>query len=374
MRISNKEALVALRSYISSRSLEELEHEHAIRAKSDGKHIIFDYDMISINWSTSVFGWICRGLVLDAVTHDVLAFGLDKFFNEGEHYAASIDWSAAKILEKLDGSMVNRWWSPHTNRWEYSTRYQLPDDVARNQVGDFGFTWAQVINKCMESVGEIDQSKDETLTFEVMSPYNKVVVDHKTFFARILCARNNVTLEERDITNHPFAPKSFAFSSANEVNEFSKTLKGTECEGFVVVSGVDRIKIKGDNYVYLHRLKDNLNSMKNLILLARSNDYEEVLVHFPEYADHVTAYDKEIKDFVVRHEALYAKHKNLESQKDFALAIKADGAEYEAALFKTRAGKAASVTEFIMHLEDTQFVKLFKPKMQKLAFNILKVE
>lgn len=365
MRPSLHDSIVKLQNYLRTHTFEQLEAEHAVRAKSDGSHIILDYDQIAINWSTSVFGWVCRGLVLDAQTFEVLAFGLDKFFNEGEHYAAKINWSEAKILEKLDGSMVNRWWSPRTERWEYSTRYQLPHELERNNVGDFGITWRQLIDKCMATVGDIQQSKDETLAFEVMSPYNKVVVEHKKCFAKIICSRNNVTLVETDITNHPFAPKSFAFEDAKEVAEFARTLKGTESEGFVVVSGPDRVKIKGDNYVYLHRLKDKLHSMKNVLLLARSNDSEEVLLHFPEFKEQVLIFEKTIKEFLDRHEAVYEQYKSLASQKEFAIAIQKSGIEFTGALFATRAGKAKSVREAILHMEDNAFVKLFKPIVQK---------
>lgn len=366
MRPTDQDALNQLRIYLRTHTFEQLEAEHAIRAKSDGNHIILDYDQIGINWSTSIFGWVCRGLVLDAHTLDVLAYGLRKFFNAGEHYADPVDWSTVKVLEKLDGSMLNRWYSLHTDRFEYSTRYQLPADLERNQVGDFGITWRQLIDKCMLSVGDIPQAKDETLTFEVMSPYNKIVVDHKECFARLICSRNNITLMENDVTNHPFAVRTFDFSDEKQMMDFAQTLKGTECEGFVRVdANFNRQKDKGNNYVYLHRLKDKLNSMKNVLLLARSNDSEEVLLHFPEFKDQVMAFEVIIKDFLARHEAVYEQHKDLVVQKDFALAIQKSGLEFTGALFATRGGKANSVREAILHMEDKAFVKLFKPIVQK---------
>lgn len=368
MRPSLQDSLIKLQDYLRTHTLTELEQEHAIVSKSDGNHLILDYDQIAINWSTSIFGWICRGLVLDAQTFNVIAFGLDKFFNSGEHYVAPVDWATVKIQEKLDGSMLQRWWSPHTERWEYSTRFQLPQDIERNCVGDFGITWRQLIDKCMATIPQLNQQKYQTFAFEIMSPYNKIVVDHKIFFTKLICIRNNITLQESDVGLTGLGPKVFAFTDEAQMKEFARTLKGTECEGFVCVdANFNRCKDKGDNYVHLHRLKDKLNSMKNVLLLARSNDSEEVLVHFPEYKEQVLVFEKTIREFVARHEAVYEQHKLLESQKDFAIAIKQAGLEFTGALFATRGGKAKSVREAILHMEDSAFVKLFRPIVQKLT-------
>lgn len=121
-------ALKATQDYLrSGKTLAEFEAEHGIRGKSDGKHIILDYDQIAVKW-TEPYGYVCRGLVLDAVTFGLIAMGLPKFFNFGEHYASPIDWNTAKVFEKIDGSMVNRWWSPHTGKFEYSTSGSAPGE------------------------------------------------------------------------------------------------------------------------------------------------------------------------------------------------------------------------------------------------------
>lgn len=369
--------LDTLRHDIRTLGLSALHDKFGINAKGDDDHIILDYDQITVDWNYAP-SEICRGLILDARDLSVVSLGLFKFRNLGEHRCDVVNWDKVKVLEKLDGSMVNRFFSPRTQQWEYSTRYQLPRDLERNHVGDFGMTWRQLIDKCVMCLGDIAQEKHQTLTLEVMSPYNKIVVDHKQFSSRIIAMRDNITLDEIDITNHPFAPKSFAFANAEEISAFAKTLKGTECEGFVAVSlqgpHFARVKIKGENYVYLHRLKDGLNSMKNVLLLARSNDSEEVLLHFPEYQEQVVVFEKTIADFITRHEAAYERFRHLESQKDFALTIQKLDLEYPAALFSTRAGKAPSIREAIMKMNDTAFVKMFRPIVQKLTRYVIDEE
>ena len=357
-------ALDAVKQYLrSGKTLEEFEAEHGIRGKTDGNHIILDYDQITVKW-TEPFGYVCRGLVLDAHTFDVLAFGLHKFFNSGEFYADQIDWNTAFVLEKLDGSMVNRWWSPHTNRFEYSTRFQLPADLQRNQCGDFGITWAELINRC---IGEatFEQAHDETIALEVMSPINKVVVDHKSYKFAVLARRNNSTFIESDIRTDSCAPRAYAFGSAQDVQAFADTLKGTECEGFVVVDGnFRRVKIKGAAYVKLHHLKDGLNSLKNIILFVRKGETEEVLLHFPEFAVIANVIKGEIERLISEHEIVYNQYKDIKVQKDFALSIQRHTLVNPAWLYQVRAGRHASIHDAAMKMDETSFVKMMKPIMK----------
>lgn len=368
-------ALKATQEYLrSGKTLEQFDTEHGIRGKSDGKHLILDYDQLSVKW-TEPYGYVCRGLVLDAVTFDVIAFGLAKFFNFGEHYATPIEWGTAQVFEKIDGTMVNRWWSPHTNRFEYSTRFQLPENLLINTVNSGVITWHDLIERCMANVGTREeddlspldlQPEWETWTFEACSFHNMVVVRHSGFSAKLLAIRNIRTLQEESIHgcgHGATTPKSYRFDSGAEVAEFANKHAATDLEGFVVVDGdFNRVKIKSDQYVTLHRMKDGLNGINNVILLAKSNDYEEITTHFPEYKPDLDVVAGIINEVIARHETAMATHAAIESQKDFAITINALGLEYVAALFSTRSGKAKSVRDAFMGMADTSFCKLFKSK------------
>jgi hypothetical protein len=315
--------------------------------------------MIDINWATSQFGWICRGLVL--YTHDwsVAAFGLPKFFNHGEGYAATIDWNTARVVEKLDGTMVNRWWSSAAQQWVCTTRYQLPTDVENNLVNNI--SWKDLFTKCFQGIDLAAQPKNETWVLEAMSLENQIVVPQFGYSGSLIAIRNNETLAEKLVSGMQFAPRSFDFASSEEVLEFAKTLSGREQEGFVVVDEVfNRIKIKGADYVYRHRVRDNLDSIKNLILLVRGNDYEEILVQFPEYQDKINTIAAKIEDVYQQHERAYENHKGIESQKDFALAIKPLKLPFEGALFMTRRGKHPSIRVAIRAALDENFVERIK--------------
>jgi hypothetical protein len=374
---SISDALTATQDYLrSGKTLEQFEAEHGIRGKTDGRHLILDYDQLSVKW-TEPYGYVCRGLVLNAATFNVLAFGLAKFFNFGEHYAAPIDWESAYTFEKIDGTMVNRWWSPHTQRFEYTTRFQLPIDIDINTVNSGAITWGNLIDHCMETLRNNDgfspldvQPRHETWTFEVCSRHNMVVVQHAGFSAKLLAVRNRHTLEEMSVIAYSSVPKHYRFSNGAEVAEFANDHAATDLEGFVVVDRhFNRVKIKSDQYVTLHRMKDGLKGINNLILLARTNDYEEVTTHFPEYRDDLDTVSKIINEVIGRHEVAFLALRHIESQKEFAIAVNGLGLEFTGSLFTTRSGKSKTVREAFLTMTDTGFCKLFKSRARKALGN-----
>ncbi len=49
----------------------------------------------------------------------VVCWPFDKFFNVQEQYAADIDWKDARVLEKIDGSMIKLFW--YKDAWRFAT-------------------------------------------------------------------------------------------------------------------------------------------------------------------------------------------------------------------------------------------------------------
>ncbi len=49
----------------------------------------------------------CRGIVLDrSQDWAIVSYPYDKFFNYGEGHRATVNWSTARVYEKLDGSLM----------------------------------------------------------------------------------------------------------------------------------------------------------------------------------------------------------------------------------------------------------------------------
>lgn len=370
MLFSIKDSIKSVQDYLrSGKTFDDFNTEHGIRAKTDGNHILLDYNQITVKW-TEPFGYVCRGLVLDAHTFDVLGFGLAKFFNADEGYAAKIDWETARVVEKLDGSMFNRWYSPHTKRFEYTTRFQLPHELDINTVGGFPITWRQLLEEAKNNCQYQNVfGESHTVVYEVMSNYNQIVVRQDKPRIRMIAARNIQTLQEEDIyieRLRSMVPTNFNLSNPEDLKVYINGLVGSKCEGGVAVdANFNRQKYKCPSYVYMHHLKDSAQSIKSLLCLARNGEKEEVIAYFPEYLGLFNDIEKMIDSFVIEHSVVYEMFKHLESQKEFALAIKDRRLAATSLLFNVRAGKSSTIKEALMAIDETQFVKLLKPLMEE---------
>jgi hypothetical protein len=371
-----KKNLALLAESYSGLTEKAFHEKFGIKVKSDGKHLLFDYDMLNADWDYEPT-YLCRGLVLDAESFEPLCLPLTKFWNAAEGLATVIDWDSSLVFEKLDGTMVARWYSPHTGQFEYTTRRQLPGDIKTNTLQGTIYTWDKIISKCMENVlPDIAQKETETMVFEIMSPANRVVVQHKNFSAKLLAHRDNETCKEFSVYNHKHSPKTFAFASTEECAEFADSLNGLEGEGFVVVdAGFNRVKIKGKDYLALHHLKDSAgNSLKSLILVVKNGELSEVGAAFPEFIPAMEAIAGLIADWILFHIRLYEELKDIPEQKQFALALMDKKPTNPGLLFSVRAGKADSITEAIIQMDDHQFIRTIKPLAEKAGISVFSIE
>src|SRR4051812_12696961 len=93
-------------AFLHNFGLEELCARFAIRAKRHSVHpnlVQLKYNQVFSPMHEPVVQE-CRGLIVDeADGWRVVSRSYDKFFNFGEPNAPAIDWSSAKVYEKLDG-------------------------------------------------------------------------------------------------------------------------------------------------------------------------------------------------------------------------------------------------------------------------------
>ena len=347
-----------------------------VKAKTDGELLILDYDMLKAKWDMPQ-PWVCRGLILDAKTYDVVAFGLPKFWNAGETAAATIDWSSASVFEKLDGTMVQRFWHPYRQTWAYSTRYQLPDDLTRNKTPGNAFrSWQALFDNSVGKIADsIDQQPHETTIWEVMSPDNIVVVQHQHDKAALICIRDNRTFQETPVKHHPLAPKCFPLASIDDVNNWVATLNGLVNEGVVVCDAhFQRVKVKSDDYVAKHRALDGaLRSISALIELIHAQDWEEFVVYFPHTKDRFVAAAGAIDNFLNVLQGIYDTVKHIEDRKEYALALKAVGHPSVNHLFQVRDRKT-SVRDYAFALKPPEFVRMVESVVKKVFANSGPVE
>lgn len=161
--------------------------------------------------------------------------------------------------------------------------------------------------------------------FELVSPYNKVVVPYKDTTIYHIGTRNNDTLEELEEDIGVQKPKHFNLHTLQECIETTKVMPYSE-EGYVVVAkNWNRVKIKSPQYVAVHHLKNNGDlNIASLVQLIRTNEIGEFCTYFPEYKEAILKLDNEIKNIIQGLEnGLDAiKDKQFETKKDFALKVK----------------------------------------------------
>ena len=242
----------------------------------------------------------CRGLILDRDNNwNIVAFPFTRFFNWGEPGAADINWTSARIQEKLDGSLIIVYW--YAGAWHAATK-GTPDGVATTWDGSTTYAsyfW-QAVDRSPYRIREA-LVPGWTYCFEVTGEATRVVTQQvgNPGTATVLAIRDQAG-DEQDVTvwaNSLPVVRHFDFGTAAAVNIAAAELDPIEQEGFVVVdANFQRVKIKSPRYVALHYNKFTL-TRRGIIDLIRKGETDEVLAYFPELQ---SRYD-EIRDHLNRH-------------------------------------------------------------------------
>ncbi len=286
-------------------SWEEILNSRLIRTSHNGDRVCFKYG-IDADFSDPL---VCeaRGIIIDISEMKVVCRPFDKFFNVQEQYAAQIDWNTARVLEKIDGSLIKLYW--YKDEWVFATSSTC-DSSEASVAGYNGLTYRDVITKA-DNYGKIpfdDLDREFTYLFELVSPITQVVIKYDMTTLYYLAARNNLTGEETDSGFETFRkPRSFplrtmdeCMKAADELNPDSES-EPTD-EGFVVVDKeYRRIKIKSPAYVSLHRASSNkVFTAKRMIELYFQNvDFAKLIKDFPREARIIKYYDWQFEE--VRH-------------------------------------------------------------------------
>jgi hypothetical protein len=106
--------MLAIIRYIKTHGLAKAIETFKLKTRVYEKKILLKYDQIESNMSFEEVQ-DCRGLILERDTWKVMSMSFRKFFNHGEGNAATIDWNTARVLEKVDGTMIQLYWDWHKN-------------------------------------------------------------------------------------------------------------------------------------------------------------------------------------------------------------------------------------------------------------------
>lgn len=257
---------------------------YCINIKRKDNRILFKYNILSSDFNNPIVQE-CRGLILEDVTFNVLCCPFYKFGNYGEGYVPEIDWNNCRVQEKIDGTLINMYY--YNGKWCMSTTgcidasdANLPTNLKYKNFYDL-FMSACVIN----NLDLHNLSINNTYMFELVSPYNQVVIKYNNIDIYHLSTRNNITLQEQVDDIGIKHPQEYSLHSLNDCIKFVKTFKGHE--GFVVVDNKwNRIKVKNPAYVAMqHTINNHTLTLERIIDIQESGDEDEFLNYFPEYVD-----------------------------------------------------------------------------------------
>ena len=216
-----------------------------------------------------------------------------KFFNIDEGYAAHIDWDTAVASEKIDGSIMSVWYA--RGKWHLSTNGTI--DAFKAEISGVGpyKTFGDLFESVCPMSTFTHFDKNKCITFELVSPYTKVVIDYPKTQVYVLSVRDMSTLDEYSIDYLQIWADGNAFATPqvyrlNNQADYRKLVEDMPDghEGIVVRDADNnRVKIKTLLYFQMHRARNNgVLTLERAIDLILANDHAEFLSYFPEYTNY----------------------------------------------------------------------------------------
>jgi hypothetical protein len=364
---TRSETMLKVQEYLQTHTLEQLTETYFIKAKRHSKYnnlVLLKYSQIDSPMSEEIVQE-CRGLILDESNNwSVVNYGMKKFFNYGEGFAAQINWDDACIQGKLDGSLIQLfYWD---SAWMCATS-GTPDGMC--QVGDYGISFKDLFWKVWNQLGyKLPEDASRCYWFELCTLQNTVVVrytESKLFYlgCRSLITMNEIELypSELSLLNWTPAPRYHDMKGLDELLEVCKNSNvDTFGEGFVVVDrNFNRIKVKLDEYLRLFHFRWSM-SKKSMLDCVRNNEGSEMLSRFPEMTQMYEDIKVKYLAFVKEYEEYYLDIKHINNMKVFA--SHATKHRHSGLLFAVKRGMADSIKEAclemdIKHLMETLGIK-----------------
>lgn len=297
----------------------------------------------------------CRGIILnESQNWQIVSYPYNKFFNYGETQAANIDWDSSVVYDKLDGSLMILYY--YQGEWRVQSSGTAdgsgPVNIAK-------FSFQQLFWQVWQQLGyQLPEAVDYCFMFELMTPYNRIVVRQDKSDLVLHGVRNLKTLQEENplvwanktgwkaVTTYPL-------NNLAAIIKASETLDPMESEGYIVCDDqFNRLKIKSLEYVAISHMREGFSTRK-LLNIVLTNEGEEFLNYYPEWKGLYNQIKIQYENLVQEITKTYRQYQDIDNQKDFALAIK--HLPYAGTLFALRAKKVTSVKE---SLKNTSLTKL----------------
>lgn len=277
---------------------------------SDGSLILLNYAYPK-HWNA--YECLCRGLILEAKTGNVIARGFDKFWN----WEDNRDDNPVEITEKLDGSLILVF--KYNNEMRTTTR------------GSFTSVQALHAAQLLTNYNLSNLPENLTFLFEIIYPENHIVVNYGNRDELILIGvRDRLTGDDYFYDQyislaHYYNFKTPTIFTEKDIHYYVKWAKDlpVDFEGWVLrYADGTRYKIKGTNYFYANKLLYGMTYARLLDIFAKGAYNDFIAGAPPEIVAELSPYLARITDEVayykdeVRKAFLWApKH----TRKEFAI-------------------------------------------------------
>jgi len=224
----------------------------------------------------------CRGLVTDE-KGNIVARPFRKFFNieEREHTPTS----EFEVYEKMDGSLGILF--NYKQEWIFASRGSFTSDQC--------IKFKEIFYKNHD---ELLLSRSNTYLFEIIYPENRIVVDYGDQEKIIMLGEIHTDSgEELDLEFNTQLGFNVVekYNGIEEYTQLKSKIQNNQ-EGFVVrFSNGDRCKIKGEEYLRLHKIMTEISTKSVWECLSTGEDIYKLLENVPdEFFNKITKYVEEL--------------------------------------------------------------------------------
>lgn len=346
------------------------ENPYYVETKRDGDYFLLKYSQIESDFSNPIVRE-CRGSIFYQKANDIqcVCQPFYKFGNYGESYADQIDWVSAKVMEKVDGSLIKLWYH---NGWHVSTNGMIDAYKADNSVFEnmtFGDVFDLALGKHPSQSFFDILNKDRVYMFELVSPYTRVTIPYIDTALYFLGSRDMITMQEIDYNDHPDKfqdfdikyPHLFSLSSINACIDAANNMTKDE-EGLVVVDkNFHRIKIKSPEYLIASRMRNNgAITTKTVLQLLKEDKLDDFVAYCPDYAEFIDDVCHKFLKLEKNYENAWAEIAltTFNTRKEFAMKILQS--PYKDYLFKKYDNNQLTIREFLFSMSISKLVDLIK--------------
>lgn len=317
---------------------------YCLKVSRDDGYIMFKYNQVFSDFNIPLVRE-ARGIIFRESDWECVCHPFDKFGNYGESYFPEIDWKTTSVQEKIDGSLIKFWYD---NGWHISTNGTIDAFKANlNNVKyeNFGQLVLAAIRKVFPNEHDFFEMLNSEFThmFELVSPYNRVVIPYEEIKLYFLGFRDMITGEEfppevSRVKSYFTIPKRYPLHSLEDVQKAANALSWDE-EGYVVCdANFNRVKIKSPSYVMAHYVRNNNTiNIERLVQIVLDGEQEEFLIYASDYANELHEVERIMHNIA---------SKSVESMKVLF------GAQYE---FASRGDYAREVVKHPVYMKDFLF-------------------